>query len=467
MSELWKEPITELVALLRTGKVSPVTLLETYLERIAAADGALEAYVHLNEGARTQAEAAHKALRNGDDVGPLTGIPIAIKDNYATSDMPTTAGSKVDAGVRPVDANAVARLRAAGALLIGKTRMHEFAWGMETPPCANPFDLTRVPGGSSGGSGVAVAAGMAAAALGSDTGGSIRIPASMCGTVGLKPTFGCIGRSGIVPHSWSLDHAGPLTTSVGDAALLTAIMSGPDAGDPGSDGRQLDFGALKSAMDGGATGLRVGLCRNHFFDGITPGVAAEVERTINALSAAGAQVTEFTVPALSVGLGAIFAIELASSTVFHDARLRRGEVSNFSPDVRLLVEMGRFVTGSDYLKAESYRRHLGEIFAEYFENIDVVVSPTMPLVAWEKGERQVEIDGVPESVLAVSWRLTYPWNLLGLPAISVPCGQSDGLPVGIQIAGPAFGEAKVMRAAAAIETLIGRYPKANIETTHQ
>lgn len=460
MTALWERPITELSEEIRSGRLSPVDLLDAYLERIAAHDGDLHAFVHLNKSARSDAEAVHSAVREGRSIGPLAGIPIAVKDNYATRDMPTTAGSTVDVGVPMEDAAAVARLRTAGAVMIGKTRMHEFAWGMETPPCRNPFDLARIPGGSSGGSGAAVASGMAAAALGSDTGGSIRIPASLCGTVGLKPTYGLIGRSGIVPHSWSLDHAGPLTTSVADAALLTAVMSGPDPGDPAADGRTLDLSLLDEAMTRGAKGLRVGVCRNHFFEGIDDGVASTVDDAINALAHAGATMTEFTVPELAVGLGAIFAIELASSTAYHDARLREGEVANFAPDVRLLVEMGRFVSGADYLTAERYRRRLGEVMAHHLADLDVIVSPTMPLTAWSVGERTVEIADVPESVLAVSWRLTYPWNLLGLPALSVPCGAVNGMPVGLQIAAAPFDEPAVLRAGAAVEALLGRYPKA-------
>ncbi|XWN33328.1 MAG: amidase [Devosia sp.] len=460
MTALWERPITELSEEIRSGRLSPVDLLDAYLERIAAHDGDLHAFVHLNKSARSDAEAVHSAVREGRSIGPLAGIPIAVKDNYATRDMPTTAGSTVDVEVPMEDAAAVARLRTAGAVMIGKTRMHEFAWGMETPPCRNPFDLARIPGGSSGGSGAAVASGMAAAALGSDTGGSIRIPASLCGTVGLKPTYGLIGRSGIVPHSWSLDHAGPLTTSVADAALLTAVMSGPDPGDPAADGRTLDLSLLDEAMTRGAKGLRVGVCRNHFFEGIDDGVASTVDDAINALAHAGATMTDFTVPELAVGLGAIFAIELASSTAYHDARLREGEVANFAPDVRLLVEMGRFVSGADYLTAERYRRRLGEVMAHRLADLDVIVGPTMPLTAWSVGERTVEIAGVPESVLAVSWRLTYPWNLLGLPALSVPCGAVNGMPVGLQIAAAPFDEPAVLRAGAAVEALLGRYPKA-------
>lgn len=454
-SEAWAQTIGALAPQIRTRRLSPVELLESCLDRIERLDGTLKAFVHLSGNARRQAEQAEAEIAEGNWRGPLHGVPIAVKDNYTTSDMPTLAGSEAPGLAFPSsDAIAVARLREAGAVLIGKTRMHEFAWGMETPPARNPWGADRVPGGSSGGSGAAVAAGMAVAALGSDTGGSIRIPASLCGCVGLKPTFGLIGRSGIVPHSWSLDSAGPLAASVADAALLTAAMAGPDPGDPGS--AEASIADWEQALGAGAGGLRVGVCRNHFFEGLTPEVEGAVETAIGKLAERGARISEFEVPELAYGLGAIFAIELASSTAYHDRRLREGAVASFAPDVRLLVEMGRLVSGADYLQAERFRRHLGERFARVFEEVDVVVGPTMPLTAWRVGERSVRIGGRDESVLTVSWRLTYPWNLIGVPAASVPCGfDSAGLPIGVQIAAAPFAEATVLRCAAALEESFG------------
>lgn len=451
----WKAPISELSPAIRAGRLSPVSLLEAYLERIGRLDPTLASFVHINEGALDLARVAEAEIRAGDWRGPLHGIPIAVKDNYLTADMPTGVGSDAPGTDYPLrDGAAVAGLRAAGAVLFGKTRMHEFAWGMETPPACNPRDTGRVPGGSSGGAGVAVAAGLAAAALGSDTGGSIRIPASMCGCVGLKPSFGLVGRSGIVPHSWSLDHAGPLAASVADAAWVTAAMAGPDPDDPASLG--VVAADWSEALEGAVSGLRVGICRNHFFDGVVPEVADSVEAAITSLGRAGARVLEFEIPDFAYGLGAIFAIELASSTNYHDRRLREGSTAGFADDVRLLVEMGRLVSAPDYLQAERFRRRLGEQVAEIFNTVDVIAGPTMPLTAWREGERSVSIGDRTESVLAVSWRLTYPWNLLGLPAITLPCGlDREGLPIGLQIAGPPLGEAAVLRCAAAAERLIG------------
>lgn len=231
-------------------------------------------------------------------------------------------------------------------------------------------------------------------------------------------------------------------------------MAGPDANDPGTVDRPIaDWSA---AMAAGAAGLTIGVCRNHFFDGLDAEVGASVEAAIRKLAAAGAHVVEFEIPELSVGLGAIFAIELASSTNWHARRLRDGSAARFAPDVRLLVEMGRLVSATDYLQAERFRRRLGERFAAVFEEIDVIVSPTMPLTAWHIGQREVRIADRPESVLAVSWRLTYPWNLLGLPALTLPCGtDSNGLPIGVQISAAAFGEPAVFRTAAALEALLG------------
>lgn len=411
----------------------------------------LRCYVHVSNTAREQARAASAEILAGRSRGPLHGIPVAIKDNYLTADMPTTAGTEAPGIAFALrDSAAVRRLRSAGGVLIGKTRTHEFAWGTVTPPTRNPWDLTRIPGGSSGGSGAAVAAGLCAAALGSDTGGSIRIPASLCGTVGIKPTFGRVSREGVVPHSWSLDHAGPLTRSVADAALLLNVLAGHDPADPGS--KDIAVPNFTAGLDAGIAGLRVAVIRNHFFGRNQPAVERAVEEAIDWFGSAGASVREATVPNLEYGLGAIFAIELASSSAYHDASLRAGRVAGFTPAVRTLVEMGRLVTGPDYLKAEQYRRVLARDFVRLFENVDVVVGPTEPITAPRTDEPTVRLEGGEESTLAATWRLTYPYNLVGLPAITLPCGfDGNGLPIGLQIAGRWFEETRVLAAAHAYE----------------
>jgi aspartyl-tRNA(Asn)/glutamyl-tRNA(Gln) amidotransferase subunit A len=449
--ELWRQTIPSLAKRIRAGQLSPVALVEQSLDRIARLDGSLQSFIHVSGSALAQAAAAESEIRDGRWRGPLHGVPIAIKDNYLTADMPTTAGTTAEGIEFPLrDSACVARLRAAGAVLIGKTRTHEFAWGNVTPPTRNPWDLSRVPSGSSGGSGAAVAAGLVPAGMGSDTGGSIRMPASVCGTVGLKPTFGRVSREGIVPHSWSLDHPGPLTRSVADTAAVMQALAGYDPRDPACQDRPVPRYA--TALGKSVAGLRVGICRNHFFEGNDADVEAAVEKAIDDLAAAGASVHEFRIPRLEYGLAAIFAIELASSTAYHDTSLRAGRVPGYTPDVRTLVEMGRFVTAPDYLKAEQLRSLLMQDFAQAFEAVDVIVGPTMPITAWKSGQWTVPVQGREESVLSASWRFTFPYNLTGLPAISVPCGfDRQGLPIGLQIAGRPFDELTVLRVADAYE----------------
>jgi aspartyl-tRNA(Asn)/glutamyl-tRNA(Gln) amidotransferase subunit A len=449
--ELWQDGIVAHARGIKAGKLSPVQLTQHYLDRIGRLDRKLSAFTHVSRSALETAAAAEKDIKAGRLRGPLHGVPIAIKDNYLTADMPTTAGTTAPGiAFARRDSAAAARLRRAGAVLIGKTRTHEFAWGNVTHPARNPWDLDRVPSGSSGGSGAAVAAGLCPAGMGSDTGGSIRMPASVCGTVGIKPTFGRVSREGIVPHSWSLDHPGPLTRSVADAALLMNVLAGYDPADPACQDRPVpDYAkALGKPVDG----LRVGVCRNHFFERNDEDVEKAVEKAISDLASAGASIHEFRIPRLEYGLAAIFAIELASSTAYHDVSLREGRVAHYSPDVRTLVEMGRLVTAPDYLKAEQLRTLLMEDFRKAFESVDVIVGPTMPITAWKVGEWTVKVEDRDESVLSASWRFTFPYNLTGLPAISVPCGfDRRGLPIGLQIAGRPFDEATVLQVADAYE----------------
>ncbi|WP_316979429.1 amidase [Shumkonia mesophila] len=451
MSEPFYLSVATLGAAFRAGELDPVAVTEAFLERIQHLNPTLKCFKAITEGAVAAAEASRMRHRSGTPLGPLDGVPVAVKDNYFTRDLPTTAGTTAPGISFPmVDSTPVGRLRAAGAVILGKTVTHEFAWGTVTPPVANPWDTARVPGGSSGGSASALAAGLCAAALGSDTGGSVRIPASLCGVVGLKATFGAISRHGIVPHSWSLDHPGPLTRTVEDAALMFDVMAGPDERDPATL-------LAADAPDGGTAKplaeLTIGVCRRHFFDHVEPDVLEAVEAAIQFYQARGARVREFDLPLLDYGLGAIFAIELASSTAYHDVSLRAGKVASFTPDVRDLVEMGRWVAAPDYLKAEQYRTALIEGFRAAMEQVDLIVTPTEPLVAWPIGEWTARIGGEDESVLAASWRLTYPFNLTGMPAISLPCGfDRNDLPIGLQIAGRPFEEACVLGAAAAYES---------------
>jgi len=448
---LWQLPLEELAPAIRAGRVSPVALTESCLERIRAVDDELKSFIHVSANAIEVARKAEREIKAGRWLGPLHGVPVGVKDNYVTADMPTTVGSEAPDLSFPLrDSTAAARLRKAGAVLIGKTRTHEFAWGNVTPPVCNPWDLSRVPSGSSGGSGAAVAAGLCVTALGSDTGGSIRMPAAACGTVGLKATFGRVSRDGVVPHSWSLDHAGPLTRTVADTATMMQVLAGYDAADPVCQDQPVpDY---SKAIGKPIKGLKIGVVRNHFFENLQEDVEAAVEKAIGDLAAAGVQIVELKLPLLEYGLGAIFAIELSSSTAYHDASLKAGRVAHYQPDVRMLVEMGRLVTGPDYLKAEQYRSVLMEEYRKVFERVDAIAGPTTPITAWKRGDWTVQVAGKPESVLAASWRFTYPYNLTGLPALSVPCGfDRDALPIGLQIVGRPFDESMVLRVGHAYE----------------
>lgn len=442
--------LAELKRGLDRGDLTSVEITRHLLARITALDPQVRSFVHVAADALAQARASDRRRRRGA-AKPLDGIAVALKDNYLSAGMPTTAGTTAPGIAFPQrDSACAARLRAAGCVLIGKTRTHEFAWGTVTPPTANPWNLDCIPGGSSGGSGAAVAAGFVPMAMGSDTGGSIRIPASFCGVVGLKPTFGRVSRDGIVPHSWSLDHPGPLTRSVEDAALVMNVLAGYDARDPACQDRAVPDHT--QGLGRGVRALRIGVIENHFMDRNAEEVQACVEARIDDLARAGARVTRWRMPILAYGLGAIFAIELASSGAYHDRSIARGLSAGFQRDVRDLVEMGRFVSAVDYLKAEQVRALMCEEFRRLFERVDVVVTPTEPLTAWRSGRDTVFIGGRDESVLAASWRLTYPFNLTGLPAISVPCGfDARGMPIGLQIAGRPFDEATVLRCAAQVE----------------
>lgn len=444
-------PIEILASKIEEREITASELIERMLGRIGDHDSKIEAFVHIADTARAAARQVDEDIRNGRYRGPLHGVPIGIKDNYLTEDMPTTVGTKVpDISFPKSDATTVRLLREAGAILIGKTNMHEFAWGNVTPPTRNPWDLNRVPGGSSGGSGAAVAASLCSAALGSDTGGSVRIPASLCGTVGLKPTYGLVSKNGIITHSWSLDHPGPLTKTVTDAALILNVLAAFDSEDPSS--RKVAMPDYRRSLGQSIKDLRIGVCRNHFFGRNDSEVETAVEGAIEELAELSAGLVEFEVPNLQYGLGAIFTIELASSSCYHDRSLKAGLQKGFQPDVRTLVEVGKFITATDYLKAEQFRRVLMRDLAKVFDSVDVIVAPTTPITAWELDQTTVHIGDTDESVLAVSWRLTYPFNLAGLPAISLPCGfDSRNLPIGLQIAGKPFAEEVILRVAHAYE----------------
>ncbi|MDE2571100.1 MAG: Asp-tRNA(Asn)/Glu-tRNA(Gln) amidotransferase GatCAB subunit A [bacterium] len=437
---------------IRKGEISAAELTAAALDRVAGVDGKIRALAYVDsEGARQAAQRLDEELRRGVDRGPLHGIPVVLKDNIETQGVPTTNGSRVFAGRSSrYDATVWRRLREAGAVLVGKAGMNEVAWGADTPPTGNPWDTERTPGVSSGGSGAAVAAGLCYAALGTDTGGSVRIPGACCGVVGLKPTYGRVSRYGVLPLTWSLDHVGPLARRVKDAAVVLQAIAGSDDRDPTSASNAVP--EFQATIDDGVEGLRIGLNEEYFFERLEPEVESTVRRAIEHLETLGARVLPVRIPHVRFGLAAVLAIELASASSAHDTYLRDPDArAKYTDPVRLLLEAGRFVFAADYLKAQRLRRLLIEGARSAFRSVDILVTPTLPLVAWKKGEELVRIQGHEEHVLHACLRYTCPFNLMGLPAVTVPCGFSNGLPIGLQIAGKPFGEATILRVAQAYE----------------
>jgi len=442
----WRS-MAEAAAALRAGAVSPVELTRACLERIERIDPVLHAFVSVDaEGALQAARAAEREIAAGHHRGPLHGMPIAIKDNYDTVGVATRNGSQVFADRMPAeDATTWIRLREAGAVLLGKTTMSEAAWGVDFPPVRNPWDVRRNPGLSSGGSGAAVGAGLCFMAMGSDTGGSIRIPAGLSGVVGLKATYGRVPRTGVMPHTWSLDHAGPLTRRVEDAALVLGVIAGHDRGDVGA--ADIPVGDYLGGLERGLRGMRIGLPGEHFWDRMETRVEAVVRQAVRDLEKAGAHVRPVSIPHMAGALGAILVTEMASVTAWHDRYLHSPtRRAKYTPEVRALMDAGAFVFATDFLKAQRLRRVLVDEVRAAFDGIDVLATPTLPLCAWDVGESHVQIAGQAEHVLHACWRYTYPWNLTGLPALSVPCGFADGLPVGLQLVGRPFDEATILRA---------------------
>jgi aspartyl-tRNA(Asn)/glutamyl-tRNA(Gln) amidotransferase subunit A len=433
-----------------------VELFDAAVERIHQLQPKLNSFITITEEeGRKAATEAESEIRKGQYRGPLHGIPISIKDLFATRGVRTTAGSKVLAKWIPdFDATAVARLHQAGMVLVGKTNMHEFAYGVTNDnthygPARNPWDPTRVPGGSSGGSAAAVASSECTASLGSDSGGSIRTPASVCGVVGLKPTYGRVSRYGAIPLAWSLDHVGPLTKSVEDAAIMLAAIAGPDPNDPSASSRPLpDY---RKEMRGSIRGLRLGVPRRYFFEHVDPEIQKLVSEAIRQLESMGTTTVEVDIPDLESCSAMEAHITLAEATSYHEPYLKK-QADDYSPGVRTNLEAGRYLLATDYVTSQRARTLLQRNFNEAFNRADVIVSPTLPAFSPPVGEVWVQSGDLRENVIDAFLRFNIPYDLTGFPAISRPCGlSSTGLPIGLQIAGRAFDETTVLRVANAYE----------------
>ncbi|MBI4279502.1 MAG: aspartyl/glutamyl-tRNA amidotransferase subunit A [Armatimonadetes bacterium] len=450
------DTIAGLAALIRRRQVSPVEITRMVLDRIAAVDRRLNSFITVCADEAIQAaRAAASEIARGRYRGPLHGVPVSVKDLMAMRGHRLTGGSKILADHVPdFDATVVARLREAGTVIVGKTNLHEFAYGVTNNnvhygPVRNPWDTSRIPGGSSGGSAVAVAAGLGAGTLGSDTGGSVRIPAALCGLVGLKVTYGRVSRHGVLPLSWSLDTVGPLAWTAEDAAILLRAIAGADPRDPSSsDAPVPDY---QGGLRGGIRGLRVGRPRQYMFDLVDSEVAAAVEEAIGVLRSLGAEVEEVSTPWLDDAISAAAAIVHAEAAAYHLAWLRT-RPQDYGDEVRERLLVGTSLPAVAYVQAQRTRSLLIAQMEVVWRAVDVLVAPTTPAPAARIGDATVPVNGREMDVRTTFIRCTYPVNFLGLPSISVPCGFTRaGLPVAFQIIGRPFAEDVLLRAAHAYQ----------------
>jgi aspartyl-tRNA(Asn)/glutamyl-tRNA(Gln) amidotransferase subunit A len=449
-------PIAEVARRLRAGSLTIPSLTAMMLGRIERLNPALNCYITvLREPALAQAEVLQRLLDGGTDLGPLHGIPVAIKDNIATAGIRTTIGSRLYADWIPdKDATVVARLKAAGAIILGKLNLYEFAFGgvhEDYGDVRNPWNRDRACGASSSGSGAAVAAGLAYATLGTDTGGSIRLPAAACGVVGLKATYGLISRAGVAPAGYSLDHVGPLTRTAGDAALLLAALAGPDEDDPAGTRRSPPSLA---AMSSDVAGFRLGVPRRQENELIDPEMAQAMERSIGALKEAGAVPVPVTLPDHLLSRTVMWAIAAAELADQHRDTMRT-RPQDYSPVVRGLIRQGAFMPATEYVHAHRLRSKLIDQYRRVMQSVDALITPVVPVPAWTIGDEAVEIDGRVEALMPALTRYCPPANITGQPAIAVPNGLSRaGLPLSVQFVGAWHEEARLLGLALAHETLV-------------
>ncbi|MGH9748090.1 MAG: amidase [Candidatus Acidiferrales bacterium] len=452
-TELAYLSIERAARLLRRKQISPLDLVESALARIEHFNPSINAFITVvADRARRQARVAETQLRRGRAANLLCGIPISIKDNFWTRDVRTTAGSKILSQFVPGKNSVVAeKLESAGAILLGKTNMHEFAYGItnENPhygPARNPWDLERITGGSSGGSSAALAAGIGYGATGTDTGGSIRIPAALCGIVGLKPTFGLVSVDGVVPLAKTLDHAGPMARSVTDVCILLEAIAGIyPRGATRPDHRKLRKIRPRK--------FRLGWPKEYFFERIDAEVRAALESAAKRFESLGAKIIEVSLPGVERSVEPSTSMALAEATQYHESQgYFPAQAEKYGDDVRHRLKLGRDVRAADYLNAFEAKRAVTHEFDSAFEDVDAILAPTLPIVAPRIGENEVAIEGRKETVRSALVRLNRPANLTGHPALSVPCGfAKSGLPIGLQLIGPNWSEAQLLAIALAYE----------------
>ena len=444
--------------LMASKELSPVDLVRAHLRRVHDTNDRLNSFITLFEDESIRAaKEAEQAIESGGYLGPMHGIPVGLKDIIYTRGARTTIGSKVMGDFVPdVDAEVARRLRASGAIVIGKVQSHELALGPtgENPHYGdprNPWDTDRITGGSSSGSGAGVSSGQVMGALGSDSGGSIRIPSSLCGIVGLKPTFGRVSRAGVYPLAFSLDTVGPMTRSVEDAALMLNAIAGHDPRDPSSaQAPVVDFG---EPLGRDIRGMRIGLLKEHTDELVDPEVKEALSEAAGVLSDLGAAVEPVSVPGLNddevYGISNPILQAEAAEVNIGFLRERPDELGG---DVRLRLDAGAMTTAVDYIRAQRARSEFNARIAEALERVDLLMEPSTPFAATRLGRTTIELAGADRVVRATLTRFTRPFNITGLPAISVPCGfTSGGLPIGLQLKGRAWEESTVLQAAHAYE----------------
>lgn len=474
---LWELCAYELAARIRSGELRAEDVVSTVLERIREREPQVHAYISLDEeGALKKAREVDDKVARGESVGALAGVPVAVKDNICIKGGRTTCASKIlEDFVSPYDATVIERLRAADAVFLGKTNLDEFAMGSSTEnsyfgPTRNPHDLERVPGGSSGGSAAALAAGEAVLALGSDTGGSIRQPASFCGVVGLKPTYGRVSRFGLVAFASSLDQIGPMARDVRDAALMLNVIAGYDPKD--STSAPVEVPDFLEGLDGDVRGLRIGVPREYFAEGLNEEVREKVLEVVGLLEREGAEVLEVSLPHTKYAIATYYIVapaEASSNLARYDG-VRYGFRAEgkdlcemycntrswgFGEEVKRRIMLGTYTLSAGYyeayyLKALKVRTLIKQDFDEAFQACDVLATPTSPTVAFRLGEKVAD-----PLTMYLSDVYTVSVNLAGLPGISVPCGfSSEGLPVGLQLIGRPFAEAALIKVAYAVEAVL-------------
>ncbi len=450
-----------LAAVIRSGGLSPTEAVDAYLHRIERLDPSLNAFISV-QGEEALARARAIERQRGAR-GPLYGVPLAVKDLIDVKGVPTTAASRILAdNVAGEHAEVVRRLEGAGAIVVGKLNTHEFAYGPMTTSqhfgrARNPWDTARVTGGSSGGSGAAAAAGLVAGTLGTDTAGSIRIPAAFCGVSGIRPSSGLVPTRGVLPLSWSFDAVGPIARTAEDCALLLEAIAGHDPGDPAT----IDVPRPRAAaLEGGMKDVVIGVVGELFDRGIDPRVAAVAEESVEVLRALGARVKRVDAPLLDAAGLAEQAVQIPEATSLHLPWLQ-SRLADYGPDVRLRLLVGLFLDPTTAVTGQRLRRVVAERFAQVFRDVDLLVTPTMPIIAPRLEHGKLVIEGLElgdgsthvadDAVRLAIIRYTAPWSLIGCPALTIPCGFVGGMPVGLCLVGPRLGDELVLRAGHAFQ----------------